>query len=290
MTHEITRAIIEGCHLAVYSSIKPGCIHRLRLDGKTYYMVSSCLGVVDYIEKAVEIGEKVRRGELAAAGLEIGKLLGKALREAYRWTSYKPYPDIVVPSIVNASVLSYVEPEDIVRESGELRKALELFIGGTRWRDVRELANALKSINAGDMVDHMASAGITYSQALTEGLTLADAFNVLGSRWPGFLAVTPREHIVYDYVKKLMEYYRRYRDGVNSIIAVYLEMIKSKLPKWALEYVEKAFNEGLMASRSGSKLLFELDLKLRKNNIVYDQYIGLLVAVTQLCVYEGLRV
>ncbi len=290
LTHEITRAIVEGCHLAIYSSIKPGSIHRLRLDSSAYYMMSSCLSVIDYVEKAIEIGEKVRRGELAATSVEIGRLVGKALREAYRWTSYHPYPDVVVPSITNALILSYVEPEDVVRESGELRKALEIFIGGSRWRDVRELVNALKSIGADDMVEHMVSSGITYSQALTEGLSLAEAFSVLGSRWPGFLASTPREHVVFDYVKKLIEYYKRYRDGVNSVVALYLDIVKPRLPEWARRDVDKAFSEGLMASREGSKTLFNLDLRLRKQGISFEEYTPLLVATTQLCVYEGLRV
>lgn len=44
-----------------------------------------------------------------------------------------------------------------------------------------------------------------------------------------------------------------------------------------------------MMSREGSKILFETDIKLRKQGISFNNYVPLLVAVVQLAVYEGLR-
>ncbi len=290
MVYEIGRAIIEGCHIAVYSSIKPGSIHRLRIDPASTYMMSSCIGVAEHIARAIELGEKVRRGELAAAGLDIGRMLGKALREAYRWTSYHAYPDIIVPSLTNALILSYTEPDSVIRESGNLRKALSLFIGGTRWADVRELMNALQSIGWEEMANHLRSSGITYSQALVEGVSLDEAFRVLGSRWPGFLASCSRETTLFELAKKAMEYYKKHRDANNTAIALYLDMVRAKMPTWALDDIDKAIGEGLMASKEGSKILFQLDLKLRKKGIHFDEYTPLLAAVLQLAVYEGLRV
>ncbi len=290
MVYEVFRALLEGCHLAIYSYIKPGGVHRLRIDPVATHMMSSCLGVSEHIMKAIELGQRVRRGELAATGLDLGRLLGKALREAYRWTSYHPYPDVIVPTITNALILSYVEPDSVIREAGDLRRALSLFIGGTRWRDVREFMNALSSIGREEMNDHLRSSGLTYSQALVEEVSLDEAFRVLGSRWPGFLASCSRETILFDLVKKAMEYYRRYRDGNNAAIALYLDMIGNRLPGWAKEMVDKALEEGLMASKEGSKILFQLDLKLRRHGVSFGEYTSLLVAVLQLAIYEGLRI
>ena len=290
MAYEISRALLEGCHIAIYSYIKPGGVHRLRIDPSASHMMSSCISITEYIIKAIELGQRVRRGELAATGLDLGKLFGKALREAYRWTSYHPYPDIIVPTITNALILSYVEPDSIIRESGDLRRALSLFIGSTRWRDVREFMNALNSIGRSDMNDHLRNSGLTYSQALIEEVSLDEAFRILGSRWPGFLASSSRETILFDLVKKAMEYYRKYRDGNNTAIALYLDIVGNRLPNWAKEEVRKAFEQGLMASKEGSKILFQLDLRLRKHGLGFEEYIPLLAAVMQLAVYEGLRV
>lgn len=290
MVYEISRALIEGCHLAIYSYIKPGGIHRLRIDPSASYMMSTCISIIEYAMRVIELGQRVKRGGLAATGLDLGKVLGKALREAYRWTNYHPYPDIIVPTITNALILSYVEPDSIIRESGDLRRALSLFIGGTRWRDVREFMNALSSIGRNDMNDHLRSTGLTYSQALVEETSLDEVFRILGSKWPGFLASSSRETILFDLVKKAIEYYRKYRDGNNTAVALYLSIVLDKLPKWAKDIVDKAFEEGLMASKDGSKLLFQLDLKLRKQGISFENYTPLLVAVLQLAVYEGLRI
>jgi len=290
VVHDISRALLEGCHIATYSYIKPGSVHRLRIDSSAPHMMSSCIGITEYIIKAIELGKRVRRGELAATGLNLGKLFGKALREAYRWTSYNPYPDVIVPTITNALILSYVEPDSIVRESGDLKKALSLFIGGTRWSDVKEFMNALNSIGRSKMSDHLRNSGLTYSQALVEEVSLDEAFRILGSRWPGFLASSYRETILFDLVKKAMDYYKKYHDGNNTAIALYLDIIGNRFPGWAKEMINKAFEEGLMASKEGSKILFQLDLKLRKQGYCYDEYVPLLIAVLQLAIYEGMRI
>ena len=86
-----------------------------------------------------------------------------------------------------------------------------------------------------------------------------------------------------------MEYYRRYRDANNAIIALYLDMISPRLPNWAKDMAGKAIEEGLMATKTGSKTLFNMDLRLRKEGYIFDEYIPLLTGVAQLAVYEGLR-
>ncbi|MCD6488366.1 MAG: triphosphoribosyl-dephospho-CoA synthase [Desulfurococcales archaeon] len=288
MIANILRSIMEGAHLAIYSSIKPGGVHRLRIDATAYNMMSSCISVMEYIVKAMDIGEKVRRGDLAANSIGLGRLLARAIREAYRWNR-NTYVDIIVPSITNALILSYVEPDSVIRRAGELRRALDIMIGGTRWRDIREFMDALRSIGDSEKIEHLRDTGISYSQAMAQGLSLSDAFNTLASKWPGFLVSTPRDQSSLDYVKTIMEYYRRYRDANNAIIALYLDMISPRLPNWAKDMAGKAIEEGLMATKTGSKTLFNMDLRLRKEGYIFDEYIPLLTGVAQLAVYEGLR-
>ncbi len=289
MSIEIVRAIIEGTHLAVYSSIKPGGVHRLRLDIEAHALMSSCISVLDYIVKAIELGESVKKGNLAATSINLGNLYARALREAYRWLGRNVRSDVIVPSITNALILSYTEPESVIEEAGNLRKALNIFINGTKWRDVREFINALRSVGEEEKVTHLQDTGITYSQALAEGVNLGEAFNSLSSKWPGFIAVNPRETLVFDMVKKLMEYYRYYKEPNNAIIRLYIDLISPRIPSWAKELFDKAIENKLMATKEGGKLLFEIDLKLRKSGYIYDNYIPLLIAITQLAVYEGLR-
>ncbi len=287
--YDIIRAIIEGTHITIYASIKPGGIHRLRLSEDAGLLSSTVYSAIPFIGEATEIGEKVRRGDLAAPHAGIGKLLAKALREAWRWTTRRSRPDILVPSITNALILAYVDPDSVVREAGELREALDIFMRGGGWRDIKEFATALKATGHNDMYEHLVDMGITYTHAVSEGLGLCDAMRVLGSRWPGFRVSDPTEHRVYEDVKKLMELYQRYRDGYNAVVAYYMELIKPQLPDWAREIAEKAEEKGYMMSKEGGKLLFKLDLELQKKGYRFDHYIPYMAGVVQLAVYEGLR-
>ncbi len=287
--YDILRAIIEGAHLAIYASIKPGGIHRLRLGEEAEILASTVYAAVPMIGEAADIGEKVRKGDLAAPHAGIGRLLAKALREAWRWTTRRAAPDILVPSITNALILAYVDPDSVIREAGDLREALSIFMKGGGWRDIKEFMTALKAIGAEEMHTHLVDSGITYTHAVSEGLGLADAVHVLGSRWPGFRISDPLEHRVYEDVKHLIELYKKMHDGINAVIAFYIELIKPRLPQWAHKMIMEAEKNGYMATKEGGKILFRLDLELAKKGYRYDEYIPYLAGITQLAVYEGLR-
>lgn len=289
MDPHILRSMIEGVHLAVYSCIKPGSIHRLRLEEESYKMFSSCISIVEYIMKAIELGEKVRRGELAAPNINLGNLYARALREAYRWIGRSVYPDIIVPTITNALILSYTEAESVLKDLGAIKRARSLFISACRWRDIREFINALRTIGAEEMIEHLQGAGLTYTQAITESIGFDEVFNTLSSKWPGFMSVNPRDDKLFEYVRKVKDYHKEYSNFDSTIVHLYLEMIRPKLPKWAIERVEYALKHKLMDTREGTKILFDLDLKLRKEGFNFNHYIGLLSSVLQLTIYDGIR-
>ncbi len=285
----IVKSFMEGVHLAVYSSIKPGCYHRLSLDKDARYLVSSLVSVIDYLDQASMIGEKIRRGELAAPHASWGTLLGKALREAYRWIPDHVFPDIIVPHIMYASVLAYTDVDSIVKDSGKIRRTLNIFLHGTGWRDIKVFIDALRSIHRYDIVDHLRTSGIDHVHALESGMTLEDVFRVLGSKWPGFMSLDTRYTELFDHVKRLIEYNRKYSDPESAVVATYLDLIEKRLPSWAEKMVEEARNNGLMTSREGSKMLFNIDLRLRKEKRLFREYIGLVAIITSLAIYEGLR-
>ncbi len=281
--------MIEGVHLSLYASIKPGALHRLRLDKRIEYMLSNTLSTIDYIIEAIDYGEKVRKGEYAAINIGLGRLLSRSLREAYRWVPRNVYPSYIVPEIIYSLALSHSNIESVIRDSGKLIRSLNIFLSISSWREIKHFIDSLRSVHRDDMYEHLSSAGITHIAGIEGGVSFSDVFRVLGSRWKAFISLDTRDTSVLEHVKKLMSYYRRFNDANNAIVALYLEMVKPLMPKWAHEYIDKAFNEGLMASRSGSRLLFELDLKLRRQGILFDEYIGLLSIITGLAVFEGLR-
>lgn len=285
----IVKSIIQGAHLAIYSSIKPGSHHKLKLDPEIDILMSNLYSAIDFLVEAVEAGERIRRGELAVTGLELGNMLSKALRESYRWNGGRVYPSIIVPEIIYSIALSHSDIDSVLSESGKLRKSLELVLSISRWSDIKRFLEALKAVEREDMFRHLESAGVTQLSGVEGQVNYHEVFRVLGSRWYGFLSLDTYEYRVIDYVKELLNYYKKYGNAENAIIALYLNIIRDKIPDYAKKLVDEAFQNNLMLSRDGAKKLYELDNLFRKNNIVFNEYTGLLAIVASLAVFEGLR-
>ncbi len=283
------KSLISGVHLALYSTIKPGAIHRLRLDKDLESIYTNILAVMDYLIESTDLGERVRRGDIPATHIGVGNLLGRALREAYRWTPHHVYPEYIVPQIIYGFALSYSEPDSIIRDYGRVRKALDLVLRIRNWREIRAFIDALKSVHRRDMVEHLESSGVSSITGVVGEVEYTDVARILGSRWPAFISLDLRSGEILEYLKKLMDYYKRYGDANNSLIRLYLDIVSKKLPEWTHKYIDEALKEGLMKSKTGSKKLFELDLKLRKQRIDLSEYTGLLAIIAGLAVYEGLR-
>jgi len=286
----ILKSLIEGVYIATYSAVKPGCIHRFRPDGGFLEVFSSTVSALDYIIKAIEYGERVRRGEIAALNIEIGQLLAKALREAYRWCGEKVYPSTIIPQVIYAFALSHSNVDSFIRDSGKVRNSLSLILSINRWSEIRQLLDALKSIHKEQMIEHLTAAGITPLTGVSGTVNFAEVFRVLSSRWPSFMSLDVSEYHIPVYVRKLIEKHQLYNDIESAVVALYLDMIKPKLPNWALQEIESLERNHNISSREGFKKLLEIDMKLRRSNITFDDYVGLLAIVVGLAIYEGLRV
>lgn len=281
--------MIEGIHLAVYSSIKPGSIHRLRLDKEAKFLVSNTISVIDYIIEAIEYGEKVRHGELAFTSISIGRLLSKALREAYRWNRVSVYPSTIIPQIIYSMALSHSNIDSFIRESGKVRNSLNYIMGIRKWSEIRQVLDALKSVRRNDMYEHLISTGITQLSGVEGNVSFAEIFRVLGSRWPTFTSLDLINYRIPEYVKKLLEYYKIYENAEHAIVALYLELIKDKTPKWAQEIIREILSNKLVSTRDGIKKLFELDTRMRRERISFNDYIGLIAITASLAIYDGMR-
>ncbi len=285
----ILKSILEGIHLAVYSSIKPGAYHRLRLDQESRLLVSNTLSTIDQIVEAIEYGERVRKGEIALTSIGIGRLIARALRESYRWNGGRVYPSTIIPQILYSIALSHSNIDSFVKDSGKVRKTLDLLLSISKWSEIKQVVDTLRSVHRDDMYEHLVSTGITQLAGIEGGVSFGEVFRVLGSRWPAFLSLDIRDYRIPDYVKLLMNYYKKFGDTENSIVALYLELVKDKMPDWAHRVVEEAFEKGLMSSREGAKKLFELETMLRKKDISFNEYVGLLAIIVSLAVFDGLR-
>jgi len=282
--------MIEGVYLAVYSSVKPGCYHRFRLDDNGFSVVSSTLSIIDYINKALEYGDKARRGEIALSSVGVGQLVAKALREAYRWLGERVYPSTIIPQLVYALALGHSNAESFTEDLGKIRNSLSIILSINKWSEVKQILEALKSIRKNDMYEHVVSAGVTPLTGIEGSTSLAEVFRVLSSRWPAFTALDLSEYRMPDYVKKLLEYRKHYSNPETAITALYLDLVKHKMPEWAVKEIEDVVKTTGLDSRESFKKLLEIDGKLRRSGVVFDDYVGLLAMITALAIIDGFRI
>ncbi|MEM0355983.1 MAG: hypothetical protein QXO78_05555 [Desulfurococcaceae archaeon] len=286
MVFRIIRSMVEGTHLAVYASIKPGCYHRFSFDAQARTLVSNTISIIEHLYKLSEYGEKVRRGETALSHNYVSQTIARALRDAYRTCGYV-HPSLLIPQLMLSFALSHSNVDSVLQKPVVFKKSLDLVLETDKWSDIRLIIDALKSVYRNDMYDHLVSTGFTQLGGVMGNYRLRDLFRTLGSRWVGFNILDTIEFRLVENVAKFVKYVKEYRNIENAIIAIYLDLIRNRVPKELETLVEKAYIHGLMSTREGARTLYELDQSLKKNNVSFNEYIEYLSNIVSIAIYEG---
>lgn len=287
MVFRIVRSMIEGVHLAVYASVKPGCYHRFSFDTQARLLVSNTISIVEHLYRLAEYGERVRRGEVALSHSYVSQAVAKALRDAYRNCGIVQ-PSLLIPQLLLCFALSHSNVDSVLQKPALLKKSLDLILEADKWSDIRSIIDAFKSVNRNDMYEHLVATGFTQLGGVIGSYKLKDLFRTLSSKWIGFNTLDTAEFKLVENVSKLIKYAKDYRNVENAVIALYLELVKNRFPTELQHLVDKALSNGLMSTREGARTLYELDQALRKNGFVFNEYVDYVSSVASLSVYEGL--
>lgn len=279
--------MIEGTHLAVYASVKPGCYHRFIFDTQARALVSNTISIVEHIYRLVEYGEKVRKGEVALSHSFVSQSIAKALRDAYRICS-SAQPSLLIPQLLLSFALSHSNVDSVLQKPVVFKKSLDLVLDADKWSDIRSIIDAFRSVNRNDMYEHLVATGFTQLGGVMGSYRLRDLFRTLSSRWVGFLALDTVEFKLVENVSKLLKYSKDFGSVENAIIALYLELVKSRFPTDLQRLVDRAVSSGLMSTKEGARILYELDQALRKSGHLFNEYVEYISNVVSIAVYEGL--
>jgi hypothetical protein len=283
----VVKSFIYGVYLAVNTPVKPGGYHRLRADPESISLVCNSISTLDSASDAFTLGERVRRGDLSLPSVEIGKLLGRAFREAFRWCDGRVFPSMIAPSLIFIFSLGYTGAESILRESNQIKQIIESLLSPSRPGDARSFIDALKSVHRTDMLDHLSSVDLTGVTLLRQGVSLGEVFRALSSKWPAFTLLDTREYAVVGLLKNMVNYKKKYRSVEASILATYLDLIANKIPSDLKDVFVEIVEMGL-TSREAAKKLLELDVEVRRRGFSFNEYVEELAVLTFLGVYEGL--
>lgn len=256
------------------------------MDPEAKLLVSNIVSTIEHLYRVCEYGEKVRRGEVAYSPNLLATHIAKALRESYRWCS-RVYPSLIIPQMVIAFALSHSNVDSVLRGSANLKKSLDLVLDSGKWGEIKQIIDAFKSIDRNDMYEHLVSTGFSQLAGISGFFKLRDVFRVLGSKWISFTLLDTYEFKLINEVKKMIDYTSKYGDLENAIVALYLELIKNKIPVNLRDQVDLAYEKGLLLSKEGVKLLYELDQSIRKIGLRFNEYGEYLAIVTSLAIFEG---
>lgn len=288
MSLEVAKILVYGALNGLNTYVKPGGVHRLRPDKLFDEIACNIVSILDGIVGAYEEGERVRKGEKALTSVELGRILARTYREAYRVCSIV-HPGYFTPMLIASMALGYSGVESILSDPGKFKRSLDSILAGNKWGDIRYFIDSLKSIGRSDMNEHLASTGLTQVSLIQSGVSYTDVFQALGSRWPGFILLDPRENLLLNGLRKLVEYHRKLKNAHAAILLLYLDLVEERLGEQYREGISEARRLGLMETHEGARKLFELDVSLRKNGIVLNGFVEQVVNLAALAALEGVR-
>lgn len=288
MSLEAAKILVYGALNGLNTYVKPGGLHRLRPDKLFDEVVCNIVSSLDGIVEAYEEGERVRRGEKALTSVELGRLLAKAYREAYRVCG-AVHPEYYTPVLVASMALSHSGVESVLSDPSRFKRSMDSILAAGKWSDVKHYMDTLRSVGRDDMSEHLSSTGLTQVSLIQGGASLADVFRALGSRWPGFILLDPRESLLLNGLRRLVEYYRKTRSSQTALLMLYLDMLEERLSEQYRGMVSEARRLGLMSTLNGARRLYELDTVLRKSNLVFNGLVEQVVNLSSLAALEGVR-
>ncbi|MEZ0394232.1 MAG: hypothetical protein ABWK00_04215 [Desulfurococcaceae archaeon] len=287
MDRPYAKAAVYGVGLALYAGVRPGGVYALKPGARPEKMLCNVAATIDGIEEASDMGGAVRRGEVGAPSLGIGKFLARLVREAFRWCGVA-YPALVAPIAVLTMAMGYADSESVVEDAAKVKRFLESLLTSAPWSEARGFLEALRSVHRDDMYEHASSAGVSPLPYAVGQASMAEVFRVLGSRWPSFAAIDPREFPLPGMVKALVELHRKFGDAGVALGALYLQLVEPKLPGDVREEA-KRLASGSIAERDAFRKLVELDAKLARRGVRLDEYSELLALVAYAGALEGVR-
>lgn len=284
----IAKTIVRGAVIGLNAYVKPGGLHRLSPVKLFDEVLCNILSSMEHLVEAYDLGEQVRKGEIAATGIDYSKVYSGILREAFR-TCGTVHPQYVVPLSVYALVLGLSGVESVIEESTKFKKALDTVNAVSKWSDLKQFIELLKTIGRSDMFEHLQSLGYTQLTLLKSGVSFNDLFRVLGSKWRGFTLIESREGAVFGYLKKLMDYHKNYKAQDLAIIAFYMDLVRPNIPQQFQERIQSVESCKYMATAECAKQMYELDMLFRKNKLLFEWASEITVLITALGAYEGLK-
>lgn len=172
-------------------------------------------------------------------------------------------------------------------DTSKFKRSLDLVLSINKWGEVKAMIDAFKTVGRADLYEHLSSTGVDQITIVQSGVSFSEVFKTLGSKQPAFTLLDSRETLVFNYLKKIAEYYRKAKDLNNALVAIYLDIAEPFMTSDAKRIIDEARSLGLMTSKEGARKLYEADLLLGKQGVSLNHYADIVSVLGALAVFEG---
>jgi len=279
----VVSEIIEAFILSGIAYIKPGCMHRFSEERELIDYITLGPKLFNTLNKAVELGEKVALGKIGAPTANIGMLLSDTLKNiGGRLAKNMVFYDstLVLTMIALASSHALTMYKRNVDES-RIERSLKMFLTSSTGKDSSALVHVTRTIGPIPYIALLNQADYTRTKIELEDISLYEIFYALSSKSTSFKSLIDFT-LVANIVKAIRKYYETIKDLNNSLVSAYVSLILETppLPTWARRDLETVLKEGAMVSKGSAKKLFEIDRKLRREKISFNNLLPVLTAAT----------
>ncbi|MEB3861029.1 MAG: hypothetical protein GSR84_02270 [Desulfurococcales archaeon] len=160
--------------------IKPGAIHRLRLDDTFEQALEEAVHIISHAEEAYKRGVELRRGDRSLHNLGLGRIIQSSLVKVFEDLEKRPLLGLHVAVHTSALLLGYDDGHRSL-----LDRVKTLYRIGPD--DVVAIIDGMEASSLGDEVRFLDSRGITRRSVALQGTSLGDFYEVMSTLDTGFL-------------------------------------------------------------------------------------------------------
>lgn len=204
--------------------MKPGAIHRYSNDLDFERRLYEMIEVLPMLEEAYRRGQMLADGRIAASEMDLGNIIGKALRAAMEASGERPLVGLWSAGVVSAAIEGYAD-EAGIKAGGSLRSLVTRILYSTTLRDSESFLEALSGVGDSDLINAIESKGFSASSLQLSSPSLGDLFEAASSVDKGFM-INSKE---YGELVELSKVISSSKNIAVGVVKAYLQLAGSAL-------------------------------------------------------------
>ncbi len=270
LVSSILRDYIRSLHLAVYSYLKPGSLHRFAPTGECEVLFECCSIIVPQLSSIIRKSLMIGRGGATIPSIEVGNAIAEALREA-RLVAHTVPHHVVTASIIMVSSVAYAHSQKRPPDLSTIRSSQIQILRGSTWRDAANFIRALQTY-CPEVQSTLDDLELSEHRIEYEDMNLEDVLSILSTKIKPYYYLLERSAQPLRAAEVFGKEYEISGDAFKSAIVTYLELLAEECEfREIVDFITHL--DRRLPLRSLNKELYRLDQELRRRGVMYHHLI-----------------